>query len=678
MTEPTVRTVVRTVARDRLLATALVLFAIGSFFGILKYSDLDLPYWESVHYDATETFPPGEVWTAPSGYTWDTTQFDPFAGPGLGLNELVLLAVFYGSTFVIGDRILRSFEITASWSRPLRLGAGFLVAYVPIIVVVRLVTLRVDLKLAPWLCLVSMGVVATRILLQDRRGRSVGATTGVRAATGIGAVTARRRRAALGVVAAYAAIAVWTYQSGRNFLVSDSIIGFLRIIRDQPFEYLPRFGKQSDEFLYNSVPVYALRSSHTYALWFWLTNAFGKASMACLLYGTSRTLCRGRRFPAVLSVCLVLFATPVADPRFYTSLFGGQNPTIFLGHIGRFLGIVLPLLVAGALTRKGRWSVMSACVLGMAVATTSVHLLVFAVFTTGFLVVLALADHRLARPLLSRVSDSVTTRLMLVAVLSPLLAYAYIGTPEAGGLRGYPLVAGGLAAFAAAAMVAAAQGKDNPPGPLSRPVRTAPVLGLGVGILIGAVAAGGSTDLGSLERLGPFGRLLNRLLPAFGETVLYEDTLSMDFDLFSATDCTHGVAVHCRTFEGFVGYYGTTFLLLVLMWAALRRSTANPLIQRRDTLLFLYGLAALTLGFFLTDFVGPTGTTVYWTLTRFIEVGYYLLLALAPVVFWNHLGGRVRATALALLGLWVGIPFVSHSFLAQWAWNLRDLATNVL
>jgi len=662
----------RTAGRDRLLATGLVVLLVAAFVGILRFSDLDLAHWESVHYDAAESFPPGEVWTAPSGYTWDTTQFDPFAGPGPGLNELVLLAVFYGSTFVIGERILRAFDATAGWSRPLRLGAGFLAAYVPVLVFVRLVTLRIDLELAPWLCLVSMGVVAGRILHLDRCERRA------RTSAAPGTASTRPRRAALGVATVYAVIAIWTYQSGRNFLVSDSIIGFLRIIRDQPLDYLPRFGKQSDEFVYNAVPVYALRSSDTYALWFWLTNALGKASMACLLYGTSLTLCRGRRIPAVLSACLVLFATPVADPRFYTSLFGGQNPTMYLGHAGRFLGIVLPLLVACVLTRTGRSATVGACVLGMAVAATSIHLPVFAVYTTGFLVVIALAGHRLARPLLARDTDALANRLTLVAVLSPLLTYAYIGTKVTGGLRGYALLVGGLAAFGAAALVAATHRTHVPASRRFPTVHAAPVVGLGIGMVIGTVVAGGSTDLGSLERLGPIGRLLEWAFPAFGRAVLYEDTLSTEFDLFSATDCAHPVAVHCRTFEGFVGYYGTTLLLLALLWTALHCSRADPDIRRRDTLLFLYVLASLTLGFFLTDFLGPTGTTEYWTMTRFIEVGYYLLLTLAPVVFSNHLRGSIRTTALTLLGVWVIVPFASHPFLEQWVRNLGDLAANVL
>jgi hypothetical protein len=65
-------------------------------------------------------------------------------------------------------------------------------------------------------------------------------------------------------------------------------------------------------------------------------------------------------------------------------------------------------------------------------------------------------------------------------------------------------------------------------------------------------------------------------------------------------------------------------------------------------------------------------------LTRFIEVGYYLLLALSPVVLSNHLTGRVRTAGLSMLAVWVAIPFVSHPFARQWVSNLGDLLANVV
>jgi hypothetical protein len=662
---------VRSVARDRLLATGLVLLVIGAFVGILRFSDLDLAHWESVHFDAAETFPPGEVWESPFGYSWDTTQFDPFAGDGLDFNDLLLLVVFYGSTFVIGERILRTIGATVGWPKAVRTGAGFLVAYVPILVFVRLVTLRIDLELAPWLCLIAIGGTATRIVSLDRRSRSM---------SGPGQNDPRRSGllTILGVIAVFVAVTVWTYQSGRNFLVSDSLIGFLSVIRDSALTHLPRFGKQSDEFLFNAVPTYALDASHTYALWYWLTNAFAKASMACLFFGAAFTLTRGRRLVGVLAACLVLFATPVADPRFYVSLFGGQNPTIFLGHAGRFLGIVLPIFVACVLVQRGRWALLGAAVLAMAVGASSVHLFVFTLFTAGFAIALALSDHPLLRPHLARLEAPFAARLSLLAILSPLLAYAYIGEPESGGLRGMPLVAGCAAAVLAAAMLTARSRPDQLGTPLFPRARAGQLVGLSAGLVVGAVAAGGSTSIGSLERLGPIGDALRWLLPVLDEPQLYEDAISADIDLFSATDCIHGVAVHCRHFEGFVGYYGTTVLLALLLWATLQRSSAGKRLRQRDSVLLLFAVAALNVGFFLTDFVGPTGTTVYWSLTRFIEVGYYLLLALSPVVLSNHLTGRVRTAGLSMLAVWVAIPFVSHPFARQWVSNLGDLLANVV
>ena len=85
-----------------------------------------------------------------------------------------------------------------------------------------------------------------------------------------------------------------------------------------------------------------------------------------------------------MSCGLLLFVTPAADPRFYLSLVGGQNPSIFLGHAGRFLGIVLPLCLPVFLSRPlTRSTALGAFLLGMGLMSTSIHNLTAATIVIG-------------------------------------------------------------------------------------------------------------------------------------------------------------------------------------------------------------------------------------------------------------------------------------------------------
>ena len=237
-----------------------------------------LSYWTRFHSDSARVFAPEGVYAE----GWDTVQYEPFSGNRIGLQEVLLGLVAYGGTIVIGERILRSLVKRYRWPLALRLGGAFLIGYVPVFAFVRLVTLRVDTDVAPWLCLSAIGASAVVSLAFDVRTRAV---RGER-------LSKRDLPLPIAVVLSAFAIVVWTVQSGRNYLVSDSVLLFLGVAagKSGPLDWLPPFGRQMDEFLFNYPMAYAARGSTTFALWFWLTNAIAKVSMVWLIAGVVWTL----------------------------------------------------------------------------------------------------------------------------------------------------------------------------------------------------------------------------------------------------------------------------------------------------------------------------------------------------------------------------------------------------
>jgi len=636
---------------------------------IVKVSGIDLKYWGDVHGDSIKAYEPQGVY----GDNWDTAVFEPFSGGRIGPRVLLLALISYGGTFVIGERILRVLAARLQWPGALRWGGGFLIGYVPVFAMVRLVTLRFDQDSAPWICLTLTAAAAIWSVVVDFR---------------TGHFQFRRDRfrwnwVVASVVALFLVIVVWTVQSGRNYLVSDSVLLFLGVARGDygPMHWLPPFGRQMDEYAYNYPMIYAFQGSTTFALWFWMTNALAKASMTCLIAGTAWTLTKGRWIVACLSSALVLVASPIADPRVYVSLWGGQNPSIYLGHAGRFLGIILPvltvLLFSEGSTRSGR---IMAAGFGLALMATTAHSILFTPVVLGIGVLIVLARKMVKSPSARAVvrQRRVADIGVVVAVTAPLLAYGTLTWEGNVGLHGIPILVG--AAGALVAIVWTAIGgdlseSDGGFGDALANAKLARLIPLAVGAVLGILLMGNIFYEPLMEK-SVYRDTMESIFPAYEEPPLFVATF--DTAPFRHADCFSVPTPSCSSFGGFVGYFGLTLAMALAAFVVVRFSKAAAATKRRDLILLMTQVALLDLGFFLTDFMGTSQLGgVYWIQTRFQEVGYYGILILLPVIMWNHLAGRARTAALLAVSAWVAVPLVTHPFAEQWWLNARYLR-NVL
>ena len=154
----------------------------------------------------------------------------------------------------------------------------------------------------------------------------------------------------------------------------------------------------------------------------------GLASFAALVYGLVHTFAvRRRGLTAGLATGAILAASPAAQPIYYISLVGGQNPAMFVGHPGRYIGIVAPwaalllrgrlderrVLVAVACRDRGARVPERACDglrrrgarAGLAVAAAAAPAAVAARSLLGTLAALALAAPLITYGLVPRVGD---------------------------------------------------------------------------------------------------------------------------------------------------------------------------------------------------------------------------------------------------------------------------------
>ena len=664
-------TTTATSVRERLNAVVLLAIVIASLAFIVNISNLDLEAWQEVHADSDQVWEPVGIY----GDDWDSAQFNPFAQGHLPLRDIALLVMHYGATLVIGARLLWSIPTTRTWPVGVQMGAGLLVSYLPLAILSRLLSLRFPVEIAAVFILLTEVTIAVIVVLRFNVARSTLLKEEAHQPI------ARDRASLVGLLFVTVICIVWTYQSGRNFLVSDSLVEFLHVARGDsgPFDYLPLFGKQSDEYLFNFAPL-TLGTSASIALWFWLTNALAKVSLLCIAYGATWSLSGKRKFVAAMSCGLLLFVTPAADPRFYLSLVGGQNPSIFLGHAGRFLGIVLPLCLPVFLSRPlTRSTALGAFLLGMGLMSTSIHNLTAATIVIGLVAATTLVNRTGKSVLGPLQQPGVQNRFVALAILAPLFAYASLQSNEHGGYYGIPVALGGGAAFLVAISLSVNNNKEPPDlsdhaaGRLHFGTVAALVVGIGFGVL-----AMGNIFYRVATGNNPLGRFLGVLAPGFDEPPILVRHFDTELAPFRASDCVNAPTAACRSFEGFLGYFGTTFLVVALLWWALQASCAHQVLRRRDGTLLMTFLLLFQVGLFLTDFLGTTDTVTYWSQTRFFEIGYYGIWLIAPVIVANHLVGFVRRTAFALLICWIIVPVLSHPFLAQWLRNVAHLTRATL
>ncbi|MCW3004640.1 MAG: hypothetical protein JWQ20_3938, partial [Conexibacter sp.] len=326
-----------------------------------------------IHADAASLHDVAKVYNG-----WTSANFDPFADHRLRALTVLLTVAYLWSVTALGSVVIGAMRGSERWPRAVRLLAGFLPGYLMVLAPLQLVFAAAPLVTAAWISVAGVTIAA---LVAGRRSLAGGVTA-------LGRDRLARRRWGIttaGVAGVAVLAALHRLQAGRNFMVSDSVQVLLDAAHDQLLggagAHLLQWDQQSDEWVFSAPLMFTSHAGADYLFPLYAAQCLGLASFACLVFGIVHTLAwRRRTLAASVATGAVLLSTPAIYPWYYISLVGGQNPTIWLGHPGRFIGIVAPWAALLLLARhRGRAAVaVGFATLGLGFASVHVALYVLA------------------------------------------------------------------------------------------------------------------------------------------------------------------------------------------------------------------------------------------------------------------------------------------------------------
>jgi hypothetical protein len=612
-----------------------------------------------IHGDSASTHGVGGIYVA----GWTSPQWNPFVEGRFRILTLLATIVYLTSVTAIGATIIGAIRGVDGWPLSVRLLAGFLPGYLIMLAPLQLLFAGVSYLTASWISLVAAPVIAVLLHRQSLAA----------AATGLRSDPDYRRRW-LGAAAIIGGVlllcGVHHLQAGRNFMVPDSLSAFLdtagQQLRGVFGSHLAQWDQQSDEWVFNAPLLFTSARGQDFLFAFYATEFVALASFAALIFGIVHSVAvRRPRLVAALATGAVLAASPSIYPWDQISLVGGQNPTIWLGLPGRFVGIVAPwialLLIGRQSTRTMVAILLATTGLGFVTISGTVYLVVAVVCAGAWYLLRGRGPARL-----SAVAHRwLIPALALLAWAAPLLVYWDIHHATVPNPLGWWLMAGAAAAIGAAVLLALFA--DAAPSPLPALPRLAGrvaawAAALGGGFIVSNNLVGKMAD-------GQVRATLASVLPGYGPPLqtrgLTSGISNLTFPTFTGQECAF--TGHCLSFSYFLNAYGFISVLALATWLALGPRMAGRNLSRHRAA-WLVTVATFGVSFALVDFSGADQTTA-WVLTRFIEVPYYALLGFAAVAL---VGSRSKVTAWVgaiVIVAWTVIPVANSHVVPQLARN---------
>jgi hypothetical protein len=395
----------------------------------------------------------------------------------------------------------------------------------------------------------------------------------------------------------------------------------------------------------------------------------GIASFGALAFGIVHRLARRRRSLAGVVAVVVLFGlTPAIYPWLYVTVAVGGQPLLEMGHTGRFVGIVAPWVAVLVVVGRPPRPVLVA--LGLATAGlgfVSLHALLYVLAAVGAVLVWRAALGRAALPAGAPRRAVALLPLLVAVVFAGGFWWLGSGPAPAGGA--WWLVAGTALALAGAVAIAAVT-QDRAVPVARRPVWIAAAAAAVVaGLLL-------SNNMISDAFDGQGRHALASVLPGYDGRLLSRPDLksgllsNVGFPKVSEQACL--LLVECGGLAAFLAVLGLTLVLALATWLALGPLTVDAQANARRFALLLM-LGALGVGLLITFFTGgdPPGplTAQAVIFTRFLEVPYYGLLALAALTFAESRNRATAITGTTVLILWTGIPATAVRRPEEWVRN---------
>jgi hypothetical protein len=589
---------------------------------------------------------------------------------------LGLTIIYLSSTTAIGSIVVRELRGNDTWPRPLSAIAGFLPGYLMVLAPLQLLYAAVSLQTASWIAITALPIAAVAL---HRHALAASATSALHDRRALRTLTFT----ASGVAAMVALAMVHRLQAGQFFLTQDSIFWLLaagvRQLRDGLGPYLLQWTQQSDEWVFNAPLMF---TSHNIGdLWFpvYATQCVSVASFLALVFGIVHRLARHRKnLAAAVTTAAVFGSTLAIYPWLYVTIVAGGQPLVQLGHPGRHIGIIAPW-IALLLLRPHRPSTTTAlafATLGLGFVSLHVLLDVLAAISAA-LIWRTMRGHAVAWMDVRgfRVGMCI---LPVIALGAMACAFWWLGKEPASASAAWWLVIGTIIATAGAFGIGAATPRlSTPATPEHAPAWIAAWLAALVG---GLLLSNNLTD--SLFHIQTR-TLLGTVLPGYAGPPLIRGGLNglgdgvvhgLSFPSLSDPAC--GAFIQCGGLANFLAAFGVLFVLVLVVWISLGPLTADAALNvRRFALLIM--VAGLGLGLLIVFFTGAPTVAAVLIYSRFLEVPYYGLLALAALTFAESRNRVTAITGTSMLILWTVIPLIAthwpEQMLRNTGWYLQRI-----
>jgi hypothetical protein len=602
---------------------------------------------------------------------WLSPDWNPFVEGRFRILTLLATIVYMTSVTAIGATLIGAIRGSADWPRVARLLAGFLPGYLIVLGPLQLLFSCVYYVTAAWITLIALPLIA--IALQRRA--LVSTAHDLRHDSGY------RRRWLGATVAIVAILVLWgvdRLQSGREFMVPDSITVFLQTagqqLRGVFGSYLAQWDQQSDEWMFNAPLVFTSTGAQDYLFPFYATQFVGLASFGGLVFGVVHSLAwRRRTLAAALATGAILASTPSIFPWYNIPLVGGQNATMWLAHTGRLVEIVAPWVALLLLGRRHPPRVMAMILLAtVGLAFTTISSTVYVVAALGSAGAWSLLRGRVPSLAGRRAPAAVVHGCAALALAAPIFVYWRLHHTTSPNSLGWILVAGALLAGAAAVLVTLSARASALPLRGLAPQQKSGGAAISVRVVLalaGALAVGFIISNNMISGVSGVRSTLASILPGYSLPVESRGIVGgqphLTFPMFTGQECS--ISGHCLSFGYFLAGYGFVTMIALAGWLALGRISDDAQTSGRRAA-WLLTVAAFGTSLALVDFSGASQLTS-WVLTRFIEVPYYALLAFGAIAFAASRSRLTTYTGAAVLAAWTIIPLASSHVVPQLARN---------
>jgi hypothetical protein len=584
------------------------------------------------------------------------------------LLTIMLTIVYLGSATAIGSIIVNEVRGNDNWPRPLSVIAGFLPGYLMLLAPLQVLFAAVPFRTASWIALMALPISA--LALHWR-------TCSTSAAAVVHDRRARRKLAltACGVTAMTALALVHRLQESYFYLTQDSIQwllgGAMAQLRDPSLgPYLLQWNIQSDEWVFNAPLMF---SSHNVGdLWlpFYATQCVSLVSLLALVFGIVHRLARQRKsLAAGLTTAAVFGSTLAIYPWIYAGIIVGGQPVVQLGHPGRHVGIIAPWIAILLLGRQRRGVIVALAFATLGLSFVSLHVLLNVL--AALLAALIYRAVRGTRPAWMDVRGlRVGGYLLPVVTLGAITGAFWVHQAQPPTSAVWWLVLGQMVAVGGAFAIGAATARRSTPASL----KLAPAW---IGAWLVALAGGLVLSNNLTERLlhGHARSLLGSVLPGYHGPLAKRGGLgnadldvvgSLSFPKLSYRACQSTIV--CGGVADFLATFGVLFVLVLVTWISFGPLTSDAVLNARRAALLIM-VAGIGLGLTIVFFVGAPSVAQTIIYTRFLEIPYYGLLALATMTLVES---RNRVTAIAgttMLVLWTVIPLIASQWPQQMARN---------